>query len=285
MVKMMDIELVDNSNINILYYQSDTLTIVNDKNDKYKSKIYEMITSVNVVKGILKNNMTDFCKYYNVIKKFCKNRKIYGNNYCYLNGISLLVMTLKVYLNSKANDVEFNCIYDFLYLFVKYYSDFNYSDIISLNDCVFNRKYPSDNIMVVLTPSKPYVNILRRITKQTLHIIINEFNMTYQLMKSFPAQIVSKEISRIRKIEKPYVLVIVSEIFNQNAIQKYKYIASVIWKVFLKLTYFNPDIQWQSVKVDDNTYTYSYKFGIKPNEFELIVNDLNKFGVDYQLIN
>jgi endonuclease/exonuclease/phosphatase family metal-dependent hydrolase len=282
MVKIMDIELIDNSNINIFYYQSDTLTIVNDKTDEYKTKIYEMITSVNIVKEILKDNIKDFCKYYNAIKKFCKNRKIYSSNYCYLNGIALLVMTIQIYLNNKEDNI--NCIYDFLYLFVKYYSEFKYPDIISLNDCVFNRRYPSDNIMVVLTPSKPYTNILRRITKQTLNIIINEFKMTSQLIKSFPAQIVSKEILRIRKIEKPYVIITVSHIFNQNAIQKYKYIASVIWKIFLKLSYFNPDTQWKSVNVNDNTYTYSYKFGIKSNEFELIINDINKFNVDYQLI-
>jgi endonuclease/exonuclease/phosphatase family metal-dependent hydrolase/2'-5' RNA ligase/uncharacterized protein (UPF0248 family) len=292
-ISIMDIILndVNKTPINLLYFNieylhnidkftSDKTTSISKTRDMsdHQNCVIDMMNTVIAIKNKLgtKENLANFNQNYMLIEKWCKQKKIYGSNYGYLNGISILIMTLKVFMQNNMLSG-----YEFLKAFLKYYHEYDWAQPISLHNdqFTFNKKHPSDHIAVILNIILPSTNLLRKINNNTFGMVKEQISLAHKFISALPNNIAKKKITEARRINKPYMIISVYDLSPKDTISKMKSISSKIWKVFLKLSYVDPDIDWRK---DDEDHTY--KFGMLPNEFELVMDMLNSFGVSYELV-
>lgn len=280
-VPMIDIILRNDEQMNIIY--TNDIQQPSSSDDKYSIK--GMVHVNGVVSFITKDqeHLERFIEYYRIMKNFCKQRRIYGPNYCYLNGIGLLTMCLVV--QKKYGD--FKSKYDFMGKFMTYYADYDFTKPISISEELvkkFERKFPSDKIAVIIAPTAPYKNCLRRITPVTIDIIKKEINIAAGIIKLFPAEIAAKEIFAYRKIEKPYVELTLLDNNISNLLKRQKEVSATLWKVFLKLDYYDPDTKWLLKEVPYGDHSAIYRFGIKASQYDTIINDLARHGDSVRLV-
>lgn len=213
--------------------------ITSEEHIIHQKHVLTMIEATKTLHSYIRKNSASFMIYFDMIKKWFQNRKIYNYKYGYFNGYALLIMTIKVFQYLKYEAVGN---YKFLLSFLEYYSDWNPNKPISLEEVTgFQKKFPSDHVFIILSVTKPYNNILRRIMRPTVKIIMNEIKNTYVMVKNLPTEYAKQELKLGRQIQKPYVLLTVSEISTKQTIEKTKYITSEIWRVFLQLKSPNPD--------------------------------------------
>jgi uncharacterized protein (UPF0248 family)/endonuclease/exonuclease/phosphatase family metal-dependent hydrolase len=280
-IPMIDIILKNDEQINIIYTtEIDKTTSVEDK-----YSIKGMVDVNTIVKSITKDqkHLEYFVEYYRIMKNFCKQRRLYGSNYCYLNGISLLVMCLVV----QQKYTDFKSKYDFMGKFMNYYAEYDFNKPISIsNDTVkkFEKKFPSDKIAVIIAPTMPYRNCLRRITPISMNMIKKEINIAAGIIKIFPNEMAAKELFAYRKIEKPYVELTLQDNNIKNLLKRQKEVSATIWKVFLKMDYYDPDNKWLLKETPYGEHYAIYKVGIHKSEYDSIIPTLARYGDSIRLV-
>jgi len=152
---------------------------------------------------------------------------------------------------------------------------------------LFKSKYPSDRIAVVLSPTSPPYNTLRRINRATIEIIKYQIKTAHLIVEksSNPDSDMIKNMLVVeRKIKKPYIFITIAHDVDKIIIDKMKQISGKIWKLFIKLSYVDPDIKWKITRTESGEIVYGYRFGIKTNELSNIMDILNGYGCNYQLV-
>jgi hypothetical protein len=136
---------------------------ITDRSDKYYQNSFTLYEDPNLVKTMVKNyDVFRQCLKY--VRKLLKDNKMYGQQYCYLSGISLAILTAFVVNNYKVGSLE---------EFIASLAEFDFDQIISLEKRSYARQTKSDQFMVILQPSSPYANTVRNIIRSTKLLIVD----------------------------------------------------------------------------------------------------------------
>jgi predicted nucleotidyltransferase len=117
-----------------------------------------------------------------IIKRKLKFLGLYGNTFCYFNGITIAIMLAKSFISNP------DCISDPIKNFCEFYSAWDYTKPISLipgitstiTDLISEK---ISNIMCVLSPTPPYENKMRNITKSTFNAIMDAFDNNLESLR------------------------------------------------------------------------------------------------------
>ena len=133
----------------------------NDITEKYSQHSLTLYEDPNtILKYIKKHDLFKLCLRH--IRKLFKDNKMYGQQYFYLSGISIAILTAFIFHKNEINTIED---------FVVALSIFDFEQIISINKTTFTRENKSDFFLVILQPSFPYANTVRTIIKSTKLLI------------------------------------------------------------------------------------------------------------------
>lgn len=146
-----------------------------DRSDKYYQNSFTLYEDPSMVKTMVKNyDVFVTCLKY--VRKLLKDNKMYGQQYCYLSGISLAILTAFVVNNYKCESVD---------EFVIALKDFDFEQIISLEKRSFSRQTKSDQFIVILQPSSPYSNTVRNIIRSTKLLVTDCISNGKQTIELF----------------------------------------------------------------------------------------------------
>jgi len=269
--------------LNLIYQE---LGVKNELKNELKNKLIQNILDVpRIVKTHLKKyqfSLEDFSLKFEMIKKWFQIKKIYGANYGYFNGIALVVMVLRLIIDNPETKTETK--FDFFKSFLKKYSTWNWKiSIISIDSesadhQKYRRRFPSDNVAVILVPGLPS-NILRKITPTHLKIIQDQMIKGLRTIENHDPETAQKILGCSRIIKGPRLELEVKSDFDFHLHRKTNWISSQIWRIFIKLEpyTFNPDCEW---KVKNGTYKYC--FGLSCS-IDYIHDLLTSFNCDYTL--
>lgn len=146
---------------------------ITDRADKYYQNSYTLYEDPNMVKTMVKN-YDIFIQCLKYVRLLLKCNKMYGQQYCYLSGISLAILTAYIVNNYKSSSLED---------FISALKNFDFEQIISLEKRSFVRQTKSDQFIVILQPSSPYVNTVRNIIRSTKLLVTDLLSNGKQTIK------------------------------------------------------------------------------------------------------
>lgn len=144
-----------------------------DRSDRYYQNSFTLYEDPNIVRSMVKNYDV-FIQCLKYVRKLLKDNKMYGQQYCYLSGISLAILTAFIVNNYKTTSLE---------EFILALKEFDFEQIISLEKRSFNRQTKSDQFIVILQPSSPYANTVRNIIRSTKLLVTDCLSNGKQTIK------------------------------------------------------------------------------------------------------
>lgn len=136
---------------------------LSNKADKYYQNSFTLYEDPSLIKTLVKNYET-FIQCLKYVRQLLKKNSMYGQQYCYLSGISLAILTGFIVNNYKINTLE---------EFILTLKNFDFEQIISLDKKTYTRHTKSDQFIVILQPSAPYANTVRNIVRSTKLLLVD----------------------------------------------------------------------------------------------------------------
>jgi endonuclease/exonuclease/phosphatase family metal-dependent hydrolase/uncharacterized protein (UPF0248 family) len=252
-VKTINIELIDNTEINLIYSQTIHGIIKNEL-------IFSMVNLPEKVKELIANKGTyiDFCKKYTVMRRILSYKKIVGSKYGYLTGVSILLLVLNLYLKIKDNLDQNTKV--FAKQFFNMYANYDWKMPINIINVTKLKETYCDRFATIVNILPPYEKVNRNLTATTWNIIKKVFK---ECNDNFNEEYLRTE----RVLAGKCIKVMVHSTIKKKAIQLRREIGYQIWK-FIKDLDADPDTCW-SYEHDN----YCYCIGVMNDTDAAIVKD------------
>jgi len=266
-IETINIEMFNSVEINLIYTQTTNNYIKNPL-------IKNMIDIPNAVLGLVASNggkINDFCKKYVIIRKISGYKKLVGSKYGYLNGISFLILTLKLYLDKLKSQKKCVPNEEFVKLFFEKYANYEWkTQIISTLPLDIDLSIQSnycDRFLMIRDILPPYENVNRtlvsccwKITQETFKACHENFSESY--------------LKKTRILRDNCVAIKICGKVKKHMIEYKRGISFQIWKIAKDFVDIDPDTEW---RYDEENSYYEYRIGINnTNESISLINNINR---------
>jgi poly(A) polymerase Pap1 len=209
--------------------------------------------------------MAKFIKLYQIIKKWAKNRQIYGANYGYFNGITWLTLILNLFIKKENMELSKK---EFIKEFFRYYDTYDWKIPINISNIKYEGHTPVDHMAILVNICPPSQNIIRGISETTWNIIKDEFARAHRLGDD-----VDKLFDK-RKLTGHVCTITICDPYKFNVLKHKNLIMSNIWKLCIATNGVNPICSWKL-----SEHNAVYKFGISASTDCGVINSHFK-GID-----
>lgn len=242
-----------NDEINLIY---------SNRENKIKNiHINESIEHIEIIKKLLGNKFDLFCKCFYCIRTWAIVRNIYGSKYGFLNGIAWLYLSLNIFLKYEFRNKK-----EFVRKFFDFYSEYDWSLPININNLKVDISTHSDKIIYISSLIINSSNVVRNISKNTFNIILNEISIAKYIEDL-------NNILKKKEIPQKYLKITINDQFEIDRIDKKNKVSSEIWKLSIHND-IEPNIKW--IENEDN---FIYYLGINNiSQIDNLINYFKKFN-------
>lgn len=255
---VVNIVMADNTELDVIYTKLISGSICNQM-------ITNMIDVTHKVKSLVGDRMAKFIKLYQIIKKWAKNRQIYGANYGYFNGITWLTLILNLFIKKENMELSKK---EFIKEFFRYYDTYDWKIPINISNIKYEGHTPVDHMAILVNICPPSQNIIRGISETTWNIIKDEFARAHRLGDD-----VDKLFDK-RKLTGHVCTITICDPYKFNVLKHKNLIMSNIWKLCIATNGVNPICSWKL-----SEHNAVYKFGISASTDCGVINSHFK-GID-----
>lgn len=160
---------VKNDHTYVIKLYSDVTTVdihyINtlDRAEKYYLQSVSMRDDPLIIKSFIEDYEL-FKSSLKYLRNLLKSNKIYGQNFCYLSGISIAIIVAYIINHFGIKTLD---------EFIASLQEFDATQIISLEKRLYTKKTKSDQFFVILQPSPPFSNTVRNIIRSTHMLTID----------------------------------------------------------------------------------------------------------------
>lgn len=266
-VETINIELTSSIEINLIYTQTVNNCV---KNPVIKS----MIEVPNTVSNLVESNggkMDDFCEKYVIVRKIAGYKKLVGSKYGYLNGISFLILALRLYLDILKNQKTMLSHEKFSKLFFEKYSSYEWkTKAISITPrdmgLSVKPKY-CDRFLIIQDLLPPYENVNKTLVQCS-------WKRTQETLKACHENFTEAYLVKPRIIRDNCVAIKIYGKVTKHVIEYKRGVSSQMWEIVKDFPDIDPDTEW---KYNEGNDYYEYRIGVNNvNESIRLIDNINR---------